>query len=90
MVTNRCFTLALPVKQNKYCSFFLSSPHLAGSESARTYARVLIRNNNNKKKPIHLDKRCMSYSDSILGGMLQVLFIVSVKVYSGQTSVESA
>lgn len=60
MVTNSFPTPPLPVKQNKYAklehiaSFSFFSPLVvAGNESARVYARVLIEISNG------IDKRCM-------------------------------
>lgn len=85
MVTNRCFTLALPVKQNKYCSFFLN-PH-----SARRWQVVnrLAPNLELKEiKTIYVEERCLFDRGCTVSG--SSLFVVSVKVYSGQISVESA
>lgn len=92
MVTNSFSTPPLPVKQNKYAklehiaSFSFFSPLVvAGNESARVYVRVLIEKSNG------IDKRCIFIGLKCIvfwGGVL-VMFFAVVKIYSGQTSVES-
>lgn len=57
---------------------------MAGNESARVYVRVLIEKSNG------IDKRCMfiGLKCIVFWGVL-VMFFAVVKIYSGQTSVES-
>lgn len=92
MVTNSFSTPPLPVKQNKYAklehiaSFSFFSLVVAGNESARVYVRALIGKSNG------IDKRCMFIGLKCIiffGGGVLVMFFALVKIYSGQTSVES-